>query len=102
MLEKSIESAFKGMLEQHGFKVLKLTTPAHSGTPDRIILWPTYHPNPPIFVEFKQAGKKERPLQIAVRENWTARGCDVRKAVCGIREAHALADSLTREIGVKL
>jgi hypothetical protein len=44
---------------------------------DRMILWPKYHPGVPMFIELKRPGKKPRPKQAAIAEEWTQRGCIV-------------------------
>jgi len=77
MLEAPVENRLK-KLEDYGFKVSKFVTPGRSGSQDRIIYWPKWSPAPPVFVEIKRPGKKERPLQAAVRDDMKARGCDVR------------------------
>lgn len=80
MLESYVEGKLK-VLEGYGFKVLKLRTPGANGVMDRLILWPTWAPAPPVLVEAKRPGKEERMLQAAVRDDWRARGCDVRDMV---------------------
>lgn len=74
VLEKVIEKRLKSGLENRGFKVLKLTTPGTNGTPDRLILRPTWSPGPPWVVELKRPKKTERRLQELVREEWRQRG----------------------------
>lgn len=80
MLERDVESDLK-WLEGKGFKVLKLVTPGTSGTKDRLILAPLWSPAPPVFVEVKRPGERERALQVGVRDDWRKRGCDVRDCV---------------------
>jgi hypothetical protein len=77
MLEARVEAELK-VLERWGFEVLKLRTPGYSGTKDRLILQPRWSPAPPVLVEIKRPGKQERLLQQCVRDDWRARGCDVR------------------------
>ncbi len=97
MLEGYVEGKLK-RLEAYGFKVLKLRTPGYSGTKDRLILWPTWSPgNGPVMVECKAPGKHERALQEAVRNDWRARGCDVRDMVSTPEEVEALTDTLLVE-----
>lgn len=92
--ESDIETFLKDKLEAEGFLVLKLQTPAYSGTPDRMILWPRYAPSPPIFVELKRPDKKPRPLQAAVQKDWLMRGADVHTTVSNYIEAKQLIDKL--------
>lgn len=75
--ESVVESHLK-RLEDCGFRVLKLRTPGTNGVPDRMILAPKWSPGPPSFVELKAPGKFERLLQAGVRDDWRARGVDVR------------------------
>lgn len=96
MLEAAVEAKL-GRLEQYGFEVFKLRTPGKNGAMDRLILWPTWSPAPPAFVEMKRPGKSERPLQIARRDNWRARGCDVRDACDTIEDVVELCDDLLLE-----
>lgn len=74
MKEAPIEQRLRQRLEALGFKVLKLTCPGTVGVPDRMILRPKWSPGPPWFVECKQPGKAERPLQTAICNQWRARG----------------------------
>ena len=74
MKEAPVEQRLVDKLTAHGFKVLKLTTPGHNGTPDRLILRPTWSPGPPWVIELKAPKKHERRLQELVREEWRARG----------------------------
>lgn len=96
MKEATVEGALK-MLEGWGFKQLKLKTPGTSGTKDRLILMPTWAPAPPAFVELKRPGKEERPLQAAVRDDWRARGCDVRDMCDTVFKVHLLCSVLLVE-----
>ena len=72
--EHIIEDRLRRKLEAKGFKVLKLVTPGHSGTPDRIILRPKWSPGAPWVIELKRPGKTERRLQEIVRDDWRTRG----------------------------
>jgi hypothetical protein len=91
ILEAEIEQKLRERLENYGFKVLKLVTPGRIGTMDRMILRPRYSPGPPMFVELKRPGIKNiRPLQLAIGEDWKARGCLVLEPILG------LADMLER------
>jgi hypothetical protein len=98
MLEAVVEGKLK-RLEGYGFKVLKLRTPGYNGTKDRLILWPTWSPGPkgPVMVECKAPGKHERALQEAVRNDWRARGCDVRDMVDTPEKVEVLCDKLLLE-----
>jgi hypothetical protein len=100
MLEMQVEGHLK-RLESFGFEVLKLKTPGYSGTKDRLILWPKWSPAPPVFVEIKRPGKNERALQAAVRDDWRARGCDVRPMCDTIEKVQALCDYLLLEAVVR-
>lgn len=96
MLEAEVEHKLK-RLKQKGFKVLKLVTPGTAGTKDRIILAPLWSPAPPAFVEVKRPGFSERALQEGVRDDWRARGCDVRDCVSTPGEVAALCTQLLWE-----
>lgn len=96
MLEAQVERALK-VLEGYGFEALKLKTPGYNGTKDRLLLWPKWSPAPPVFVEIKQPGKFERALQEAVRDDWRARGCDVRDMCDTLEKVHALCGTLVIE-----
>ena len=74
MKEALIEKRLVDGLTAWGFKVLKLTTPGTNGTPDRLILRPTWSPGPPWVIELKAPKKHERRLQELVRDEWRARG----------------------------
>lgn len=93
MLEAVVEARLK-RLEGYGFEVLKLRTPGYNGTKDRVILMPKWSPAAPAFVEIKRPGKSERALQIAVRDDWRARGCDVRDMCSTLEEVDQLCDLL--------
>jgi hypothetical protein len=97
MRESVVEVKLK-VLERFGFKVLKLRTPGYNGVMDRMILWPTYAPRPPSFVELKRPGKEPRLLQIAVANEWRRRGCDVREYCDTIEKVEALVSKLIIEV----
>lgn len=96
MLEARVEAEFK-VLEKCGFEVLKLRTPGYNGVLDRMILMPRWSPAPPVFVECKRPGKSERLLQAAVRDDWRARGCDVRDMCDTVEKVRALCRRLLWE-----
>ena len=98
MLESVVEGHLK-QLEGFGFQVLKLRTPGYNGTKDRLILAPKWSPSPkgPIMVETKAPGKHERALQVAVRDDWRARGCDVRDMCDTIEKVRDLCNTLLIE-----
>lgn len=98
MLEAVVEARLK-VLERYGFEVLKLRTPGYNGTKDRLILAPKWSPSPkgPAFVEIKRPGKEERALQAAVRDDWRARGCDVRDMCSSFEEIDLLVARLLCE-----
>lgn len=100
MLEAVVEARLK-RLEDRGWKVLKLRTPGYNGPMDRLLLRPTYAPGPPVFVEIKRPGKEERPLQAGVRDNWRARGVDVRDMCDTIEKVDALIGRLLNETYTK-
>lgn len=93
MLEAIVEGRLK-RLETYGFKVMKLRTPGVSGVMDRMIVWPKYCPKPPTFVEIKRPGKEERLLQAKVRDDWRARGCDVRDMCDTLEKVDALINEM--------
>jgi hypothetical protein len=95
--EAVVEAALK-RLERHGFDVRKLVTPGKRGSMDRLILWPTYAPRPPSFVELKRPGEEPTLYQSAVAENWRARGCDVREYCDTVEKVNALVDALILEL----
>lgn len=77
MREKPVEQRLRRNLEKYGFLVLKLETPGHVGTPDRMILRPSWSPGPPWFVEIKRPGEKPRRQQELVAQQWIQRGAKV-------------------------
>lgn len=97
MKEAVVEGRLK-RLERSGFKVLKLRTPGYNGAMDRLILWPTYAPRPPSFLELKRPGEEPRPLQVAVANEWRARGCDVREYCDTVEAVDTLINKLLGEV----
>jgi hypothetical protein len=95
--EAVVEGRLK-RLERCGFRVLKLRTPGYNGAMDRLILWPTYAPRPPSFVELKRPGEAPRPLQIAGANEWRSRGCDVRPYCDTVEAVDALCTTLIIEL----
>lgn len=77
MLERVVESKLN-WLGARGFRHLKLVTPGNSHVMDRMILWPTWSPAPPVYVEIKRPGEQPRPAQEATADEWRKRGLDVR------------------------
>jgi hypothetical protein len=96
--ESDIERKLKQLLEDEGFKVLKLYTPGHTGVMDRMILRPKYSPGAPMFVELKKDGKKLRPLQIAIGSDWLQRGCKVLRPITNMHEMEQTAAELIGSI----
>lgn len=90
MKETPVEKRLVDKLASHGFLVLKLTTPGHIGTPDRMILRPKWSPGPPWVIELKRPGKHERRAQELVREDWRARGVLVLDMVNTYEQVDAL------------
>jgi hypothetical protein len=94
--EAPVEQRLRTKLEAKGFKVLKLTTPGHNGTPDRLILRPTWSPGPPWVIEIKAPKKHERRLQELVRLDWRKRGVLVLDMVDTYEKVDALILHLLR------
>lgn len=63
MLEKQIEAYFRSQCTKQKWLALKLTTPAFTGIPDRLVLLPN---GKIYFVELKAPGKVPRPRQLYV------------------------------------
>lgn len=95
--ESQIEDRLVDGLTAKGFKVLKLTTPGHNGTPDRLILRPRWSPGPPWVIELKRPKKHERLLQEKVRDDWRARGVLVLDMVNTYEQVDALIEKLCTE-----
>jgi hypothetical protein len=98
--ESDIERKLKQLLEDEGFKVLKLYTPGHTGVMDRMILRPKYSPGAPMFVELKKDGKKLRPLQIAIGSDWIQRGCKVLRPITTMHECIQQCEELIRLVAI--
>lgn len=96
MLESVVEARLKKLIKR-GWVVLKFRTPGYNGVMDRLLVRPAYAPGPPVFVEIKRPGKEERPLQAGVRDNWRARGVDVRDMCDTIEKVDALIGRLLNE-----
>lgn len=96
MLEAKVEARLK-RIEGYGFEVFKLRTPGKSGAMDRLIQQPKWSPAPPVVVEIKKPGHVERPLQEARRDDWRARGTDVRDMCDTYEKIDALCDDLLLE-----
>ncbi len=94
MKEAPVEQRLRRGLERYGFKVLKLTTPGHAGSPDRLILRPLWSPGNPWVIEIKRPGKNERRLQEIVRDDWRARGVRVLDMVDTYEKVDALISHL--------
>lgn len=94
MKEAPVEQRLVDKLTAHGFKVLKLTTPGHNGTPDRLILRPKWSPGPPWMIELKAPKKHERRLQELVRIEWRERGVLVLDMVDTYEKVDALVQHL--------
>lgn len=94
MKEAPVEKRLVDGLTGYGFKVLKLTTPGTIGTPDRLILRPTWSPGPPWVIELKRPKKTERRLQEIVRDQWRERGVLVLDMV----NTYELVDALVQRL----
>lgn len=94
MKEAPVEGRLVSKLSAYGFLVLKLTTPGANGTPDRLILRPSWSPGPPWVVECKRPGKTERRLQEVVRDKWRARGM----LVLDVCDCYARVDEIVRQL----
>lgn len=94
MLEREIELHFVARMRKYGFKVLKMTTPGTAGIMDRLIMFPSYAPAPPEFVEFKKPGGKLTLIQQYLHKEYRQRGLTIHPHVSSMEEADALADTL--------
>jgi hypothetical protein len=94
MKEVLVEKRLVDGLTARGFKVFKLVTPGHSGTPDRLILRPKWSPGPPWVIELKAPKKHERRLQELVRDEWRERGVLVLNMVDTYEKVDALIAKL--------
>lgn len=71
ILEKDIEKAFCREAKKRGCLCWKFVSPGRAGVPDRILIG---EGGSVIFIEFKQQGKKTRPLQKRIHDELRARG----------------------------
>ena len=78
MLEKEIERKLKKRVEALGCLCLKFESPGYTGVPDRIIMIPG---GGILFVETKAPGKKERPRQKYVQDQFRKMGFAVVSSV---------------------
>lgn len=101
MREARVEARLKARLEALGFLVLKLETPGYTGTPDRLILRPTWSPGPPWVLELKRPGGKPRLLQERVMSDWLARGVRVLPFVDTLEGADTTAARLIRQCEIE-
>ena len=74
MEEQKTERYLKKQVELVGGKAYKFVSPGVSGVPDRIVIFPGGHI---YFVELKAPGKKLRPLQQAIHNQFKKLGCNV-------------------------
>lgn len=100
LLEAKVEGRLK-KLEGFGFEVFKLRTPGKSGAMDRMIQQPRWSPAPPVVVEIKRPGHVERALQEARRDDWRARGTDVRDMCDTYEKIDKLCDALLTEAVIR-
>lgn len=94
MKEAPVEERLRKGLTALGFKVLKLTTPGTSFTPDRLILRPKWSPGAPWVIEIKRPGKREELAQSHTRDDWRARGVQVLDMVDTYEKVDALVSKL--------
>lgn len=78
MAEKDIERKLKKRVEALGCLCLKFESPGFTGVPDRIILMPG---GEVFFVELKALGKKERPRQEYVQQQFRNLGFIVMSSI---------------------
>ena len=83
MLEKEIEAKLKKRVEELGCMCLKFESPGFTGVPDRIILMPG---GLVLFVELKAPGKKERPRQEYVQNEFRKLGFIVVSSVDSVEK----------------
>ena len=106
MSEKDIERKLKAKAEARGWLCLKFESPGFTGVPDRIILIPG---GAVVFVELKAPGKKERPRQRYVQDqfrsfgftvvssvdsneaiDWVLQICEIEERQARVRELHTM------------
>ena len=78
MSEKDIEQKLKKRVEALGCLCLKFESPGFTGVPDRIVLMPG---GEAFFVELKAPGKKERPRQEYVQNQFRRLGFIVMSSI---------------------
>lgn len=89
MLEKIIEKTFVEYAKSKGALCLKLVFFTGGGFPDRTLIVN----GKIIFIEFKQKGKKLRPLQVVIKKRLESHGCVYH--VCDeIGQAEAILDEM--------
>jgi hypothetical protein len=98
MLEKDIEKYMRVTLQRWGFRFLKFTSPGNTGVMDRIILYPTYSPRPPEFVEIKQPKGHEATKQAILRHDFRCRGVIVHEPVWCMDDAKLLCLELVSRV----
>ena len=93
MLESGIEARLKDRVKQIGGRCVKWISPGWSGVPDRIVLMPEGRI---VFVELKQAGKKERPLQQRRQAQLREMGFTVYETVDSYEKIEQIIEDLQR------
>ena len=83
MAEKDIERKLKKRVEALGCMCLKFESPGYTGVPDRIVLMPG---GEAFFVELKAPGKKERPRQEYVQQQFRELGFIVVSSVDSVED----------------
>lgn len=83
MAEKDIERKLKKRVEALGCMCLKFESPGYTGVPDRIVLMPG---GEAFFVELKAPGKKERPRQEYVQQQFRKLGFIVVSSVDSVED----------------
>lgn len=93
--EKEIERKLKKRVEELGCMCLKFESPGFTGVPDRIILIPG---GQIIFVELKAPGKKERPRQRYVQQQFRKLGFTVFSSVDSDERIQEVIEMCVREL----
>lgn len=70
-MEKHIERKVRKLVKDLGGELYKFVSPGYNGMPDRLLV---LIDRPPVFIEFKDKGKKLQPLQQARLEELEALG----------------------------
>ena len=73
MLERRVEARLKKKAEEHGWLVMKFTSPGTAGVPDRILI----RNGRVVFVELKAPGEKTRALQNVIINRMREKGAEV-------------------------